>query len=390
MMHIGIIEVCELNHYTAVLALAETYAVNQDNEIYIFTIESISSSFKYTDNRIKLVTKPNDQSIADFLKEISSLGLDRVHINTISHYYKEFAETDWSGDLYFTVHNIELWFDNPLSGRVSGLIHGMKESLFKRGINNRFLPLILFIKDFVRQYYRKVFIRKISKIKHKILVYSSSQQKYLFRYVEPSNTIVFPFCLYGNLKDTSIGNPKIRVCIPGSVSDKKRDYSSFFRMLIDNVELFKEKMSIDLLGFIPESDRHLLTKVRDLQNLGIDISYNLGFITSAEFDIRLAQADIVLGNLRSAINLYQRYGETKETGVIFNMIKAGKPGLLPSGYPVDDSLKDMVIPFSDYNHLLDILRMVVANSIDLNALKAKALETAKYYQPSYLYQSLVD
>ena len=390
MMHIGIIEVCELNHYTAVLALAETYAVNQENEIYIFTIESISTSFNYTDNRIKLIIKRNDQSIADFLKEISSLCLDRVHINTISHYYKEFAETDWSGDLYFTVHNIELWFDNPLSGRVSGLIHGMKESLFKRGINNRFLPLILFIKDFVRQYYRKVFIRKISKIKHKILVYSSSQQKYLFRYVEPSNTIVFPFCLYGNLKDTSIGNPKIRVCIPGSVSDKKRDYSSFFRMLIDNAELFKEKMSIDLLGFIPESDRHLLTKVKDLQSLGIDISYNLGFITSAEFDIRLAQADIVLGNLRSAINLYQRYGETKETGVIFNMIKAGKPGLLPSGYPVDDSLKDMVIPFSDYNHLLDILRMVVANSIDLNAFKAKALETAKYYQPSYLYQSLVD
>ena len=38
-LKIGIVEICEANHYTAVEALAYTYATAKENKITVFTLQ---------------------------------------------------------------------------------------------------------------------------------------------------------------------------------------------------------------------------------------------------------------------------------------------------------------------------------------------------------------
>ena len=90
-MRVGIIEVCEPNHYTAVSALAQTYLVDPLNEVIIFTTGTIKPLLAELSGRVKFIIKPEEQSVGEFLAAGSKSSLDRIHINTISKYYKEFV-----------------------------------------------------------------------------------------------------------------------------------------------------------------------------------------------------------------------------------------------------------------------------------------------------------
>ena len=389
-MKIGIIEVCERNHYTAALALAKTYAIDAKNEVVIFTLDSFLHLFWEQNPGISIITKKQTQSMSAFLHEIASLNFDRIHINTLSDFYKEFATTAWPENIYFTVHNTELFYGNLLINRMRLLSAGLRESIFRKGLKNKLQPLILFIKDFKRQAYRYHFIEQISKKPYKIIVYSKSQQRHLFKYVPPENTLAFPFCLHDNMQDLSVPGEKIRLCIPGSVSNKRRDYSGLFKMMAEHIDLFKNGIEIDLLGYIPADDRYLVSRIEALKAAGAVVYYNLDFISTEEFDLRLSKSDVVLGNLRVNLNPGQKYSETKETGVIFNVIKAGKPGIFPSEYQVDEELKNICLFYTSNNDLFCIIEHLAGNRGVLSALKALAKEKVKQYEPEALYHTLVN
>ena len=383
-MKVGIIEVCEPNHYTAVSALAQTYLVDPLNEVIIFTTGKIKSLLAELSGRVKFIIKPEEQSVAEFLSAMSHYPLDRIHINTISKFYKEFAYINWRSSVYFTVHNIDLWYDNSLVNRTKTLI-----SDYKSRPRDLKLPLILFVKDFWRQYFRDQFIKRISKGNYKIIVYSQSQKRHLEKYIESGKILVFPFCLHTDFKDQSVDNKKLRFCIPGSVSNQRRNYTGLFEILDKQLFEIRQDIIIDLLGYIPEDNRFLLEKIEFLNSKGFEIIYNEGFIDIAGFDDRLSRCDVILGNLKVQMNVFRKYGETKETGVIFNIIKSGKPGIMPHDYPVDAELKDICLFFKDYDDLATLIMKLNADRESLKILKQKASTVVKQYQPKNLYSLLV-
>ena len=68
-----------------------------------------------------------------------------------------------------------------------------------------------------------------------------------------------------------------------------------------------------------------------------------------DYDTKLVQADLILGNLNVSVNKYSTYGKTKESGTAFAMIRVAKPGLLPLAYQTMDELKSSTINFKSYD-----------------------------------------
>jgi hypothetical protein len=388
-LKIGIIEICESNHYTAVEALALTYATSLENHITIFTLKEMAHHFQFQDSNISIITPKNNGDLIDFLNSINTADLDRIHINTISKYYKEFSTINWKVELILTIHNIDIWLDNALHKRWSLLKHKLfnyKVENYKLKLN-LYLPIKYFIKEIKLQTYRDKIIKDLLIKKNKVLVYSEAQSNYLVNFFKKEDILVFPFCVHQPIKDTSINNSKIRICIPGSVDNHRRDYSGLFKLLENHINTFKNHLSIDLLGYIPKLERHLIPAILKLQKLGLEIIFNTDFIDQNEYQHRLSLCDIILGNLRVSLNNQSKYGETKETGVIFNMIKAAKPGIFPSSYPIPKNLKKVCLVYED--NLGEVINHLVTNNSKLKELKQKAKIAAKEYEPKKLYSILI-
>ena len=388
-MKIALIEICEANHYTAVEALASTYAISKSDEITVFITEEMAKTYHFKEDNIQIVTKKKDQSIFEFLSFVNQHEFDRIHINTISKYFKEFATVDWKSKIILTVHNLDTWFDNGFSRRRKllgfKLLNPSKNSSLKY---NLYLPIKYFFKDFKLQDYRDRIIHKIRNSNSQILVYSESQKTYLTRFIEAQKIIAFPFCIYQNAEDLSINNQKLRICIPGMVDTHRRDYDSLFLTLTDHIDDFKGKLIIDLLGFIPDSNKYLIPKIKRLNAAGVEVIFNEEFISKDIFKKRVFSADIILGNLKVNLNSQSKYGETKETGVIFNLIKAAKPGIFPADYPIPTDLKSSCISYQD--DLYPVIFDLIQDQKKLNQLKESAKIAVQNYKPQNLYVRLVN
>ncbi|MEO6520874.1 MAG: glycosyltransferase [Mucilaginibacter sp.] len=386
-MRIGIIEVCEPNHYTAVEALAKTYTTHPDNEVIIYTLKSIAPLFK--DLTTQIVVKSENETLADFLAGLASFNLDRIHINTISKFYKEFAQVKWSAPVYLTVHNIDLFFANSFATRTRRLFYELGIKLSGKSKQVWSAPLIQYLKDFKRQRYRNIISKQVHQKDSRVIVYGHAQKEYLKQMFDAKKIIVFPFGINEGLADLSDVNTKLRICIPGSVSSKRRNYDAVFKLLKRYPEI-KNNIILDILGYIPETDRYLVPIMDELIKTGAEVIYNLDFVDTADFNDRLSKADMILGNIKIQLDPFQKYGITKETGTIFNIIRSGKPGMLPADYPVDAELKDICLSFENYGVLAGLLKQLINDRSQLKRLKQLAAQKVKYYRPESLYKTLVN
>jgi hypothetical protein len=68
---IGIIEICEATHYSAVNGLMKAYAWDKNNEVYVFTIEKIAVALKENGlpDNAKLVVYSEKDDLKTFLKK---------------------------------------------------------------------------------------------------------------------------------------------------------------------------------------------------------------------------------------------------------------------------------------------------------------------------------
>ncbi len=386
-MKIGIIEICEANHYTAVEALAITYSLKSDNQVCIYTLKSLKIPLSFSQKNIQIAFDDVGELLADYLKRIDAEGFDVIHINTISKYYKQFAAVNWETKIILTVHNIDTYFDNPHNKQVDLLKYRLKKISIQNLKNSLYLPIKYFLKELDRQRQRDLIIKNLRAKGDKVLVYSDSQKEYLQKFINPSKIIVFPFCIHQSIIDLSQQNQKLRICIPGSVDIERRDYVGFFNVLKQNISFLKGKIIIDLLGYIPKTSQFLIPQIKELENLGIQFFYQTSFLKANEYEQRLNACDIVLGNLKVNLNNQSKYGETKETGVIFNMIKGAKPGIFPSSYTIPNDLKPICLNYD--GDLYPVLKSLIKNASLVKDLKEKAKLVVKAYEPENLYQKLV-
>ncbi len=387
-MKIGILEIMPVGHYTLVDSVARIFASDEQNKVYIFTqtegAEVLAPIVKELRN-VEIFSLKENQSIKDFFCEISAHNLDRLYIITLEKYFPDIYSFNFNCPIHLFIHNIDSWFQANLNYSFYNFFKHFSLS-----------PKIIyyFKTSFIYPIQRKKIISKVYESGGKFVVLNSIIKKELSKFVKNDLIDVIPFSVYNrNLEDNSTNNKIPRVCIPGLLSFTRRDYISLFNILENDLEFFKERIEIDLLGGISytEQGEKIIEKAEKLISKGMKIIYyNKKFVPLSEFDHQLTKADIILGNMHVIQNKFSKYGKTKESGIIFTMIRCGKPGILPADYALINELKTSTIVFKDYDDLDKILRDLIQNPRRIGELKKEALNNSNKFVPDVLLNNLVD
>ncbi len=389
-MKIAIIELTEYGHYTFVESISNVFASDKNNEIVIFTDTKGYNVLQHLENeQIKLIKKENTEGVDSFLNKIKNF--DRVIVVTLEPYMKKsfqlaqaFLKTDFNCPIYFVIHNIDFWFQQGWGDKFRNIFYQL-----------RFSIKVLTYRLKVYFYYAPIIpqlIRKIKLSKGRFITMSDSLKSEMSRYVPSDEISIIPFSIFNNaIEDKSALNPQLRVCIPGFLSTSRRDYDSIFNLLEnDQAKILKNSIEWDFLGGINETEngRTVFEKAQLLQKKGYKINVYEKMLSIVNFDFQLSKADIVLGNLYLQQGANSVYGKSKETGTTFTMIKAAKPGLMPTGYNFDEALKTSILQFENYEEVQKMLIHLRENPSELMDLKLKARENSLKYTPLSIYNKI--
>lgn len=390
-MKVAILEIAPHGHYTYVESIAMIYTAVPENEATIFTNERGFDALKHLENQRIIVKKCADtEGGQNLFSQIQ--GFDKMYVVTLEAYAKEpfrimqaFLKTAFNCPIYYVFHNIDFWFQQSFLDKIRNI--GFKLTSFK---------------DFTYRlkvyfYYTSVNDKIIQKVKDsggKFVTLTESVGNELAKYVGQESVAVVPFSVFDRkiLEKKVPQNTRLRLCMPGYVSAIRRDYASIFQLLAnDTGGGIRDNITFDFLGGISPSEggAAIRDEAKLWQSKGYDLKiYDKPSVGLQEFDENLAQADIVLGNMHIRQGANSTYGKSKESGLVFTMIKAAKVGLLPADYTSDKALNSSVLTFKTYQDIVSILKKIIENPSYLTQLKTAALENSEKFTPLSIYNRL--
>ncbi len=384
-MKIGIIEIMPKGHYTLVESLIQIYSADNLNELFIFThktgYEALQPVIKDSSSKITIICKNDDENFKSFFKRINSFYLEKLYVVTLEKYFINFISLSVNTPVFLFVHNIEDWFQLSL------------KVLFYRFFFN-ILKLNSFIFNFkvcfIYPVFKNIIKKKVLKSGGKFVVLNKILKNELSAFVSRDKLEVIPFSVYNPSQIINNQNKKIlRICIPGILDNFRRDYFAVFKCIEENMEIFKGKIELDLLGATNNESNKIIQEADRLIKKDINIIYHKSpYIPMPEYNELLSKSNIILGNLNTILNKYCVYGKTKDTGAIFVMIKFGKPGILPKDYALIDELKTSTLTYGNYDELASIFKRLINEPELLLHLSEEAVKNSRYFEPEKILNSL--
>jgi hypothetical protein len=387
---IAIIEVSLPGHWPFVNAIAKTFLSHPGNEVLVIADVQVATVQVATILEPLLQDWPiNVEVVGDDLSDISRLledfGPDRVYIGTFELEPAAFLPLI-NEKTFLVVHNLSVCFPEFYGSNLRYYLHHVLKSLrhtstyelFRRP-KMHFSSALAHIKQI-----RKV-VKEVSNAGGSYLVLSEHLEANLKRLAPSGKVTSFPFSIYeGALGKTA--QPTLHICIPGSVTSKRRDYNSLLDALLTEEGLkLKDRITISFLGLIDQhtDGEELLGRIQKMESEGWNFKYWIDFVTPQEGDAQMLEADLILGNMVN--NKGFVYGETKESGTPFNMIRSARPGILPKGHKLIQELESSTILFGDYQELVSIFHKLDQDRSYLQEMQLKALENARRFTPEALY-----
>lgn len=392
-MKVGIIELMETGHIVLAETLCRIFCSMQSNSVVLFTLEDHAENLNFLKNRysnLSIVVKPDCQKEEHFLESLQKLSFDRIYVVTLNRHFRAFARWKPSARLFLVTHNLDEWFGiSPLQNirRFSCTLYGnkgMKQLIYSAKLH------------FIYPGYKRAILRTVRQTKGKIVVLSQAVKRQFEKLSTGFKSEVVPFSVFDAVDTVIRKDPAapLRICIPGILSQYRRDYLGLLDLLENSLENYKERFIIDFLGGVQNDNPLnetglLLKKISELKQEGFKlIVHNERFIPPKIYEKELAAADIILGNMNVVLNKYSEYGRTKETGLPFAMIKAAKPGILPSDYPVPEEISTSVLTYKDYPELGKIILSLINDRAMILNLQEKATGNSKNFTPERIYSIL--
>jgi hypothetical protein len=313
-----------------------------------------------------------------------------LHICTVEYHFQDFKVfKPQTGILFFHVHDIDEWFDMSVVNTFKNFIYNIKNYPDKVREVARFGRQVL-----VRNPQKAAILKHFMEKNTYFVVLSASQKKYLSQFVPNEKVIAFPSIINEGLDkqavQTTAKNNKTRICIPGIVTDTRRDYSGLFGILETILPQIKGKLVIDFLGFVDKRESNLLEKLQNLEKMGLDVLYSADFVDAVTFDDSLDKADILLNNQKVTVSHTGKYGLTKESGLLYNIVRGAKPAIFPSAYSVDKEFEPALMFYESDKDLTNILLGLANGAINIDKYKHEAAEISLNYTSDNLYKRLVN
>ena len=286
-MKIAILEICASTHYTLTNALIKTYSTDPNNQIVVYTSAFIAKVIE--DGGISpqthlVIFDPQTSDAEDFLNALADTPFDRLHICTIADKFKAFIQfKPHVGTIFFHIHDVDVWFQSSFSNSFKNTVFNILHYPDKAREVARFGREV-----WVRNPARTVILNNLLRENLYFVVLSHHQKEYLSRFVAVNKIITFPTLINENIasqNDQATG--KIRICIPGMVTDTRRDYTGLFKILEKILPKIKDKLVFDFLGFVEKRELKLLQKLQNLERMGLDVLYSADFVDAVTFDASL-------------------------------------------------------------------------------------------------------
>jgi hypothetical protein len=394
-MRVGIVELMDVGHLVLVETLCKIFCSDPKNQVVLFTLEKHANNLKFLHDHhsnLSIVAKTEKQTEEDFLNQISIEPLDRIYVVTLKKLFPKISRWKVNSRLFMVIHNLDEWFSLSFS-------KGIKRFLYSLIKYPQLSQIIYSAKlHFIYPFYKRNILKKVSATRGGIVVLSQSICREVKRLDIKIPVEVIPFAIYDSdhIQKEILGDKKLRICVPGILSQYRRDYLALLDILENQLSKYKDQFTIDFLGGIKLSNpldksELLLERINLLNAKGFSIIiHNVQFIPPLEYDQELSKADIILGNMNVVLNNYSEYGKTKETGLPFAMIKAAKPGILPVNYHVPEELLSSTMLFHDYSDLTRIIEDLINSRELLVELKRKAIDNSKHFSPEMIYNQIVE
>ena len=338
--------------------------------ITLFTTKKIKNRLEsvYKDiNRITILLKKESEGHKKFLKRVEihcNNKIDLLFINTIKEnpldllYYVKFNPKTKT---ILTIHHVNTWLSKKTKLTTKNPIKVIKTKI------SIFLIRSLLIEKFdaINVIYSplKEYIKKSTKYDKPVFTLPTSIHELSTK----------------KLKKT---NKKIKIVIPGLISQRHKSFKPVFKALDALSEKNKKFVQIIILGRpMKNFGKNIQEKFLEYKKNGFDIVLFSEFIPDDIYKEEISRSDILLTPIKtdtkSNIEIFETYGKTIGSGLLYDAIKYAKPIIVPSDFNILQELNTSTMKYKDYNDLQNIIEDLIKNKKRLAKLKTEAQKNSK-------------
>jgi hypothetical protein len=280
--------------------------------------------------------------------------IDAVHFNTIDEDYKLVWNLikNITVPVTLTIHNINTWLRPPFTLNR----HALKNYYYRYKIVSKTKAIVLqeeiFI-DYVKKH--KLYTKEISVIPHTLKTFDNIHS----------------------------ANEHLRVAIPGSIDGNNRRNYQFALSAIEKINQLNSNITFVFLGKILSAEgEKIFEKISNLKNNGCNIEHKYDPISNKTFDDELNNCDLVFMPVKIHFKyegIPEIYGQTKVTGVLYDMMRFQKPGIIPIEHVVPPTMESSILTYSNEDDFITQILELDKNKEKLNQLINNAKENSEYY-----------
>lgn len=186
------------------------------------------------------------------------------------------------------------------------------------------------------------------------------------------------------LKSEKQNNTFTQIVIPGTIGLKSRDYLPVINAFKKIKDQINSKIEIHLLGRpMGAYGEKMIALCKSLETENLKFSFYRDFIIQSEFDKIMLKADFLILPIAEYMKFdifQEKNGYSCVSGNMNDMIKYGLPSILPSYYPIDQRLEEMVSRYQSSEDLGGILLEWLENK-KYNDIKEQTDRILEPYHP---------
>ncbi len=361
--------IVDFDHYEMLHSLIK--CIEQNTEcIYICSKKHIIDELKQNSYSEKVtfnwIIATNSEELINQHIIFQGMYFDYVILNTIySHFGSAIC---WLEKLKYhksilTIHNVNYWFKM-----------GTRYRVFKRPRSSNHIQMLSLV----------------DKVDALLLLSDNVKEYALKTYRIKKPIIVFPYTVNESVNIEQSNIDKIVVVIPGIIEEGRKDYIYALDVFS---KLDKSRYKLVLLGrpkgFYGET---VINKCHELKLQGLDIIYFKEYVQQIDFELWMNKTDIILAPViidTQYAGIKEKYGQSKETGAVFDIVRYGKPGIIPTKLITSKPINAACLRYESPKELLAMLT-VLNNKDALLNLKQNAILAASIYYYKNVSKRLFD